>query len=358
LTGDIAEERSFATAVVLADDKVLIAGGEISDFATFGGSISSLSSAVLYDPVTGTWGSGGDAGFSPNSLTLLADGQVLAAGGQSWQTSKGFGIVGCNFFSSALLFDETKRTWTPTGSMIDPFGRPAHATALLNDRSVLVAGGSHPVAVQPPETFGGSCDNRTSPALASAEVYTPPTSTVLPSTCKLTLTGTNANKHPFIRVAARDIASGLESVKVLQATNATVALPEFAPGNRDPAVVTATKIDAIAPSTLALSVTNTAGKTITCDPVLANLEQGHGAAHQVFRNLPQAESILEFTNGTPGLKRVRVQVNRQQFRLDDLRDGEVRTLDVAHAMQPGDTNTISVRTHGPRGSNALLVISD
>ena len=67
-----------------------------------------------------------------------------------------------------------------------------------------------------------------------------------------------------MRVAARDIASGLQSLKVLQVSKATVSLPLFPPGYRDPAVLTATKVNASLPSTLQLSVTNRAGKTVTC----------------------------------------------------------------------------------------------
>jgi hypothetical protein len=112
-------------------------------------------------------------------------------------------------------------------------------------------------------------------------------------------------------------------------------------------------------STLSLRVTNRAGKTVICDPVISELADQHdGAVRHVFAKLPQAESKLQLTNGVPGLRRVRVQVNNQHLRIDNLRDGEVRTLDVANAMRPGNDNTIAVTTHGGPGSSALLVISD
>jgi hypothetical protein len=53
-----------------------------------------------------------------------------------------------------------------------------------------------------------------------------------------------------------------------------------------------------------------------------------------------------------------MQVNQQRFRLNNLRDHEVRSIDVGSAMRPGNANTIQVRTLGPRDSTAMLVISD
>jgi hypothetical protein len=55
---------------------------------------------------------------------------------------------------------------------------------------------------------------------------------------------------------------------------------------------------------------------------------------------------------------VDVLVNGSPFRLNHLRTGETRTLNVARAMRPGTHNTIRVIDHGQLGSSALLVISD
>jgi hypothetical protein len=124
-------------------------------------------------------------------------------------------------------------------------------------------------------------------------------------------------------------------------------------------VVTATKIDPRLRSDLTLQVTTTTGRTLTCDPVIAQLVRQQGQPHQeVFRHLPQAESTLTLTNGKPGLEVVDVLVNGRLFRLDDLRDGQTRMLSVAAAMRPGSRNTIRVIDHAPLGSSALLVISD
>ena len=169
----------------------------------------------------------------------------------------------------------------------------------------------------------------------------------------------DASGQAFIRVAARDILSGLGSIQVLEATNASVVLPSFPPGFRDPGVVTATKQDPEQLSRVGLQVTTLAGQTITCDPVVAQLVRQRGQPRtDVFANLPQAENKVRLTNGRPGLDSVEVLVNGHVFKLEPLQAGAVRTLDVAHAMRPGANNRIVVTTHGPNGSSALLVISD
>jgi hypothetical protein len=67
--------REGSTATLLADGRVLIAGGYDSSY---------LSSAELYDPKTGTFSPTGSmmtARGGYTTATLLADGRVLIAGG-------------------------------------------------------------------------------------------------------------------------------------------------------------------------------------------------------------------------------------------------------------------------------------
>jgi hypothetical protein len=175
----------------------------------------------------------------------------------------------------------------------------------------------------------------------------------------VTVSGTLAGGRAFIRVAARDIGSGLPSVGVVQATNVSVMLPSFPPDFRDPAVVTTTKLLVNQRSSLTLSVTNRAGVTVTCDPVISQLVgQQHGPCVQVFTNLSQRERYVQYTNGTPGLNGVQVRVNGHQLRLDQLRDGDVRTLDPAGAMHAGDHNDVVVLATGPSDGSGVLVVSD
>ena len=77
-TASMADARSHFTATLLANGKVLVVGG-INRTSNMG----LLATAELYDPVTGKWSRTGSMTFgrSDFAATLLADGRVLVAGG-------------------------------------------------------------------------------------------------------------------------------------------------------------------------------------------------------------------------------------------------------------------------------------
>jgi WD40 repeat protein len=123
-TGSLGYQRAFHQAVLLPTGKVLVAGGENINSGTF--------TSELYDPGTGTWAMTGNlahGGYS--TATLLPKGRVLVAGGYSG-----------GIYSSAELYDPASGTWTATGSLI--FSRVRHTATLLPDGTVLVAGGAVP----------------------------------------------------------------------------------------------------------------------------------------------------------------------------------------------------------------------
>ena len=126
-TGSMLTARSAPTATLLADGRVLVAGG-----SSQGGSVVAITSAELYDPASGTWSAAGDMTVARvgHTATLLTDGRVLVAGGTS--ADGWFGLA------SAELFDPASGTWTATPDMVTP--RADHTATLLPNGQVLIVG--------------------------------------------------------------------------------------------------------------------------------------------------------------------------------------------------------------------------
>jgi N-acetylneuraminic acid mutarotase len=122
-TGGLGAARYGHTATLLPNGKVLVAGGF--------GSSSPLPSAELYDPASGTWVATGSLAVARyyHTATLLPSGKVLVTAGEG----SGGPLV------SAELYDPASGTWTATGSL--SFARYLHTATLLPNGKVLVAGG-------------------------------------------------------------------------------------------------------------------------------------------------------------------------------------------------------------------------
>ena len=132
-TGDMGTERASHTATLLANGKVLITGGY--------NNTEVLATAELFDPATGTFTSTGAMStprFS-HTATLLADGKVLVTGGSSdlgaLSTANNSGDL-----ATAELFDPATGTFTATGTMKEV--RSEHTATLLANGRVLVVGGA------------------------------------------------------------------------------------------------------------------------------------------------------------------------------------------------------------------------
>lgn len=143
-TGSMNVERYDHTATLLADGEVLVAGG-------LNNSTGYLSSVEIYNPSTGKWRLTGSMTIARDghSAVLLPNGQVLVAGGLDPN-----GCCGAPPLNTAELYNPSTGQWTRTGSMTA--GRSSFVLMLLPNGEALAAGGA---------------DNGT--ALTSAEIYNP-----------------------------------------------------------------------------------------------------------------------------------------------------------------------------------------
>jgi hypothetical protein len=168
--------RQAHTATLLADGRVLVAGGD----PCFGYSFlhgqeddpCPLQEAELFDPANGSFVSTGNmhAQRAVHTATRLNDGRVLIIGGIG-----GGGAV-------AELYDPATGVFSQTGSMVGD--RAAHTATLLTNGTVLVTGGGSGASV-----------------LATAEIYDPQTHT-------FSAAGGTGMSEPRIWHSATLLASG------------------------------------------------------------------------------------------------------------------------------------------------------
>jgi hypothetical protein len=160
LTGSPAQFHEFGSVTLLANGQVLLAGG--SSNSIFNGTPIPIAPAELYDPKTGEWSTTGSL-VTPrqdHAAVLLTNGQVLVAGGRDWNSS----LFGLYSIGSAELYNPATGTWQATGSMHE--SRDHFAAELLGDGTVLVAGGT---------LSSNNGTNNTYTYLATAEIYNPAT---------------------------------------------------------------------------------------------------------------------------------------------------------------------------------------
>jgi N-acetylneuraminic acid mutarotase len=162
-TTPMSTARSGQTATVLPDGDVLVAGGGCNPGqggdCDSGSSLVNLRSAELYDPGTATWSATASmtVGRQYFTATSMPDGRVLVTGGFN-SCDDDF----CKDTASTEIYDPDSGKWSPTGRLLNP--RESHTATLLENGDVLVAGG----------TIENGDMGRSTP-LKDAEVYEPTT---------------------------------------------------------------------------------------------------------------------------------------------------------------------------------------
>jgi len=135
-TGNPLTDPTDASVTLLADGRVLVAGGLGPTPPAEGQRLPPLKTAEIYDPATGTFSATGDMLDVrwKHTATLLKDGRVLITGGNG----SGFCSIG-----ASELFDPGTGTFSAAGSLISERGLVNHTATLLNGGDVLVTGGSN-----------------------------------------------------------------------------------------------------------------------------------------------------------------------------------------------------------------------
>jgi len=156
-TGSMVTPRLGNTLTLLPDGRVLAAGG-CQNVASNGSCTTIAASAELYDAHTGTWSQTGsmDTLRYDHTATLLPNGKVLIVGGCN---SAQYVYACAQSLATTELYDSHTGTWTTASSMTRP--RASHTATLLPTGQVLVAGGYT------------TCCYNSAPTNTSAELYDP-----------------------------------------------------------------------------------------------------------------------------------------------------------------------------------------
>jgi hypothetical protein len=161
-TGGLDDVRVGPSAVTLADGRVLIVGGA----ARLESAPYEQASAEVYDPTTGTWDSAGTLAMARSGFVLVAlhGGGAIVAGGFGE-----LGTTGHPYLSTVERFDPVSNTWSAAEDL--PFPVAGAAAVRLLDGRVLQAGGS----VREPEWIDIDSGTYSSGLTADAVLFDPET---------------------------------------------------------------------------------------------------------------------------------------------------------------------------------------
>ena len=239
---------------------------------------------------------------------------------------------------------------TLNGSATDPDGDPLTITWSVNSASctILPSNAAHSsITCSTPGVFSAT--------LTASDGVNPPVS----DSTAVTISNQSDTTRPEcalisasstgISVRTSDRGSGLASVEATIAKNATVTVPVFPSGTTTDVVVAATKIKLGTSASVELTVTDVAGNTTVCDPILAQVKAG---PVKTFRHVPAAEHLLTVSEA----QRVRALVVEVNGIRRVLRHPDGKTFDLGQLSAVG--NTVRIRVLGPTGSSAAIMIWD
>jgi hypothetical protein len=152
---------------------------------------------------------------------------------------------------------------------------------------------------------------------------------------------------------------GIASVSVVSETNCTVDIPAFTAGVTS-VVCTATKINQTIPAQFSLESFSVQPETCGAitDPVFTSLGLSAGSVvKQTFGALLPAEHFIAVQNGTPGLRRLAIEINGEKFRTLSLREGSSYNIDAGDAMTTAD-NIVTLTGYGTPGDSAEIDITN
>jgi Galactose oxidase, central domain/Kelch motif len=210
-TGSMNAARVDHTATLLTNGEVLIAGGNNNTDGY-------LASAELYNPATGKWTVTGSMTVARDGheAVLLQNGQVLVAGGYNPTA-----CCGAPPLASAELYNPSTGTWTATGSMST--GRIDFTLTLLSNGEVLAAGGFNNGALSNAELYNPATGTWTATGnmtagtiseaavlLQNGEVFAASTNLYHPSTGAWTTTSspTSGGSPPVVLLPNGDVFTG------------------------------------------------------------------------------------------------------------------------------------------------------
>ena len=185
-----------------------------------------------------------------------------------------------------------------------------------------------------------------------------------PPTCPPPTFAFNSNG---LGTADQDIsdAGGIDTIEILDLFNLNVSplVPgvNWFQGTTFQVHLTATEIVRGAGARIRIIVTDVAGNTSICDPVLTSLRAraslGGKARARTYR-VSAHEKVVTIRNGRPGLSQVTVTVNGKRFVVHNLLPGATRRVRIASALRKGVRNKITLSGRGTPGGRATIMIAN